>query len=202
MHIEIWIENHFRAVPADAVTLNGHYMPNLCKETDPKKVHRWCLIAPNSRAVDGEYPSRRYVYRSLDDVYEDAGRLLRGPEYSTCGGVVKVVTPTEPVSGAVEMEGEDQIGSTRDAVMSAIREFDNRTDGAVTRRNTLRDIIAKYVFKIDNYECIHRDIVQRLLGDTYQDLLKDPIKNLGPNEHYVYWWNVTDYLMRLQAVDA
>lgn len=78
--------NGFRAVPRDAVTLNGIPLPQLNTQDEPYD-GPWVLIAPNGYAVDGE-ENRPYVYRHIGMVKYDAARLTAYGEYSTCGGIV------------------------------------------------------------------------------------------------------------------
>jgi hypothetical protein len=78
--------NGLIAVPHEAVTLNGIYLPRLNTQEE-SKVHYWHLVAPNGRAVDGE-TGGPYIYKSLDEAKEDAAKLAGMDEYSTCGGVV------------------------------------------------------------------------------------------------------------------
>lgn len=72
--------NGFTAVPTDAVTLNGLYLPHISRATEPYN-GSWCVIAPNGRALDGE-DERPYYYRDLDHAKQDISTL--GDDYSTC----------------------------------------------------------------------------------------------------------------------
>ncbi len=87
--ISIELCHGFRAVPRDAVTLNGIPLPQLNTMTEPY-VGKWCLIGANGLAVDSASGSGRpHVYDSLEEAVEDADRLGKFGEYSTCGGVVR-----------------------------------------------------------------------------------------------------------------
>jgi hypothetical protein len=72
----------FRAVPRDAVTLNGMPLPQLNTMVEPYNGY-WHLIAPNNRAIDNER-GRPYLYRSIEEVEEDVVRLRKQSDYSTC----------------------------------------------------------------------------------------------------------------------
>lgn len=74
--------NGFRAVPREAVTLNGHYLPQLNTMQEPFNGY-WHIIAPNGRAIDDE-SQRPYLYLDIDEAQEDANRLAKSGEYSTC----------------------------------------------------------------------------------------------------------------------
>lgn len=74
--------NGFRAVPRDAVTLNGMALPQLNTMTEPYNGY-WHVIAPNGRAVDNEY-GRPYLYRTIEEATDDANKLAELGDYSTC----------------------------------------------------------------------------------------------------------------------
>jgi hypothetical protein len=74
--------NGFRAVPRDAVTLNGMPLSQLNTMDEPYNGY-WHLIAPNERAVDNEY-GRPYLYRTFEEAKEDATNLAKLGDYSTC----------------------------------------------------------------------------------------------------------------------
>jgi len=79
----------FVAVPMDAVTRNGMALPQLNTMVEPYTGY-WNIIAPNGRAIDDEN-GRPYLYRTFEDVTEDAARIVGRGEYSTCGGAVNRV---------------------------------------------------------------------------------------------------------------
>lgn len=72
----------FIAVPMNAVTKNGMHLPQLNTAVEPYN-HYWHIIAPNNRAIDDEN-QRPYLYRTFEDVTEDAARIIDRGEYSTC----------------------------------------------------------------------------------------------------------------------
>lgn len=73
----------FRAVPEVAVTLNGTYFRQIFQELAAYR-GCWNLIADrNNRAVDSE-SDRPYRYATLEAALEDASRLARGGDFSTC----------------------------------------------------------------------------------------------------------------------
>jgi hypothetical protein len=85
--IEREIQGVFVAVPRDAVTLNGIYLRKLNKQSEPYSGF-WHLVSlENNRAVDGE-DNRPHLYVSYEEAVEDAGNLIQGGEFSTCGGIV------------------------------------------------------------------------------------------------------------------
>lgn len=83
--VSIDLGDGFRAVPQNAVCLNGMALPQINTATEPYS-GRWCLVAPNGYAVDNEF-CRPYVYADLDEAKEDKASLVKMGEYSTCGGV-------------------------------------------------------------------------------------------------------------------
>ncbi len=74
--------NGFRAVPRDAVTLNGMPLPRLNTMVEPYDGY-WHLIAPNNRAVDDE-DEGPYLYRTIEEAANDAKKLAAQGDYSTC----------------------------------------------------------------------------------------------------------------------
>lgn len=74
--------NGFRAVPRDAVTLNGMPLPQLNTTTEPYDGY-WHVIAPNGRAVDNDR-GRPYLYLTLEEAKQDAEILVKHGGYSTC----------------------------------------------------------------------------------------------------------------------
>lgn len=80
--ISIDVGNGFRAVPRDAVTLNGLPLPQLNTQCEPYQ-GTWHLIAPNNRAIDNVY-GRPYLYQTLEELRLDAARLAVAKDYSTC----------------------------------------------------------------------------------------------------------------------
>jgi len=72
----------FRAVPRDAVTLNGMPLSQLNTMTEPYDGY-WHLIAPNNRAIDDEN-GRPYLYRDITEAEKDAKKLFACDGYSTC----------------------------------------------------------------------------------------------------------------------
>lgn len=74
--------NGFRAVPRDAVTLNGIALPQLNTMVEPYRGY-WHLIAPNGRAVDND-DGRPYLYRDISEAKDDAMVLAVLGDYSTC----------------------------------------------------------------------------------------------------------------------
>lgn len=58
----------FLAVPYDAVTLNGMYLPHLATETSARE---WCVLLPSGRPAMGESGRRPYRYRSIEDCRRD-----------------------------------------------------------------------------------------------------------------------------------
>ena len=74
--------NGFRAVPRDAVTLNGMALPQLNTMAEPYNGY-WHVIAPNGRAVDNEN-GRPYLYHTIEEAAEDAKTLVQLGDYSTC----------------------------------------------------------------------------------------------------------------------
>ncbi len=77
----------FVAMPYWCVTLNGMPLERLVQDYLQKQdeVHRWALIAPNGRAVDGELSPLPHRYDSLEEAVSDAAKLLEHGECSTCG---------------------------------------------------------------------------------------------------------------------
>lgn len=101
--ISIELCHGFRAVPRDAVTLNGIPLPQLNTMTEPY-VGKWCLIGANGLAIDSASGSGRpHVYDSLEEAVEDVERLGKSGEYSTCGGVVMPTNET-PLTEEEERE--------------------------------------------------------------------------------------------------
>jgi hypothetical protein len=48
--------------------------------------------------------------------------------------------------------------------------------------------------KFNQYSVVTVSTCRSLLGDRYELLRTDPIRNKGPAEGYVYTWNLVDYL--------
>ncbi len=74
--------NGFRAVPQDAVTLNGMALEQLNTRDEPYDGY-WHIIAPNGKAIDGEN-GRPYLYKDIAEAQGDADRLASRDGYSTC----------------------------------------------------------------------------------------------------------------------
>ena len=74
--------NGFRAVPRNAVTLNGMALSQLNTMREPYD-GEWHVIAPNGRALDNEY-GRPYVYRTIEEAKENVKELVKLGDYSTC----------------------------------------------------------------------------------------------------------------------
>jgi len=72
----------FRAVPQEAVTLNGLPLSQLNTMQEPYS-GRWHLIAPNGRAIDNEW-GRPYLYLDIEEAVSDKAKLVKQGEYSTC----------------------------------------------------------------------------------------------------------------------
>ena len=89
--IERDIQGVFLAVPHDAVTRNGIYLRKLNKQVEPYDGY-WHLVArENNRAIDGE-DNRPHLYCSYEEAAKDAVKLIGYGEFSTCGGVVSLVS--------------------------------------------------------------------------------------------------------------
>lgn len=87
--IERDIQGVFTAVPRDAVTLNGIYLRKLNTQSEPYNGFWHLVSVENNRAVDGE-DNRPYLYLSHEEAVEDAGNLIDGGDFSTCGGIVSL----------------------------------------------------------------------------------------------------------------
>jgi|GEM_PF-2846718 len=74
--------NGFRAVPQNAVTLNGMPLSQLNTIQEPYSGY-WHLIAPNNRAIDDE-DGRPYLYLDIEEASKDAEKLAAQGDYSTC----------------------------------------------------------------------------------------------------------------------
>lgn len=72
--------NGFFAVPYDACTLNGIYLPQLNK-FPAGYTGEWAVMSPKGRALDGEDNRRPYRYASLDECRRDVDRIV-----NQCGG--------------------------------------------------------------------------------------------------------------------
>ncbi len=56
-------------------------------------------------------------------------------------------------------------------------------------------VVAPYVSHIGKMKGVRHDIACNLLGEVdYERMMKNPVRNLGPDVSHVYPWNVIDYL--------
>ncbi len=53
-----------------------------------------------------------------------------------------------------------------------------------------------YIEQHGPYRVVSRINAQILLQDKYKTLEDNPLHNVGPNSHSVYYWNVVSYLMK------
>ncbi len=64
----------YHAVPFEAVTLNGIFLPQLLESSQVKASTDWAVIGPDLRALEGEN-DRPYRYPSLEAARADVATL-------------------------------------------------------------------------------------------------------------------------------
>ena len=89
--VERDIDGIFIAVPCDAVTRNGIYLRKLNTQADSYDGDWHLVVKENNRAIDGE-DNRPHLYHSYGEAVEDAAKLIGYGEFSTCGGVVSLLS--------------------------------------------------------------------------------------------------------------
>ena len=63
----------------------------------------------------------------------------------------------------------------------------------LTTREEAAKIVAEVTEQVGPYKCVSHLNCYKLLGDRFDLLLKDIVRNKGP-QGYIYYWNMIDYL--------
>lgn len=61
-------------------------------------------------------------------------------------------------------------------------------------RDEAQKLVDTVKFRSEQYSVVTVYIAQRELGDRYELLRTDPIRNKGPSYGLIYSWNLVDYL--------
>lgn len=69
-----------------------------------------------------------------------------------------------------------------------------KKENHLTTREEAAKIVAEVTEQVGPYKCVSHANCYKLLGEKFDLLLKDPIRNKGP-QGYIYYWNVIDYLV-------
>lgn len=66
--------------------------------------------------------------------------------------------------------------------------------GVLTREQAT-EIVAGHTFMHEQYKAVSFYSCRQLLGDRFDLLLKDQVRNKGPTADAIYPWNVIDYMV-------
>ena len=61
-------------------------------------------------------------------------------------------------------------------------------------RDKAQVLVNSITFKVKQFKAVSKEDCRRLLGERYQLLVQDRIRNLGPDKDTIYPWNLVDYL--------
>lgn len=65
---------------------------------------------------------------------------------------------------------------------------------SLTTREEAAKIVTEVTEQVGPYKCVSHTNCYKLLGERFDLLLKDVVRNKGP-QGYIYYWNVIDYLV-------